>query len=45
MSACKGFSADNSKSARDSVDSKGLHGRLRFPLMGFRLAIFRKIEY
>ena len=29
--------ADHSvdKSARDSVDSKGLYGRLRFTLMGF----------
>ena len=37
MSACEVFSADQSvdKSARDSVDSKGLYGRLRFPLMGF----------
>ena len=36
MSACEGFSADNSdKSARDSVDSKALYGRLMFPLMGF----------
>ena len=37
MSACEGFSADNSvdKSARDSAYSKGLYGRLRFPLMGF----------
>ena len=28
MSACEGFSADHSvdKSARDSVDSKGLYG-------------------
>ena len=36
MSSCEGFSADNSvdKSAGDSVDSKGLYGRLRFPLMG-----------
>ena len=33
MSACGAFSADHSvdKSARDSVDSKGLYGRL----MGF----------
>ena len=33
MSACEAFSADHSvdKSARDSVDSKGLYGRLRFP--------------
>ena len=39
MSACEGFSADNyfDKSARDSVDSKGLYGRLRFSLMGFSL--------
>ena len=37
MSSCEGFPADNSldKSARDSVDSKGLYGRLRFPRMGF----------
>ena len=37
MSACEGFSEDNSvdKSARDSVDSKGLYGRLRFPVMGY----------
>ena len=37
MSACEGFSGDNSvdKSARDSVDSKGLYGRLRFPVMGY----------
>ena len=33
MSACEAFAADHSvdKSARDSVDSKGLYGRL----MGF----------
>ena len=37
MSACEAFSADHSadKSARDSVYSKGLYERLRFPLMGF----------
>ena len=37
MSACEGFSAGNSvdKSARDSVDSKVLYGRLRFPVMGY----------
>ena len=37
MAACEGFCADYSvdKSARDSVDSKGLYGRLRFTLMGF----------
>ena len=35
MSACEAFSADHSvdKSAWDSVDSKGLYGRLRFPLL------------
>ena len=37
MSACEAFSVDHSvdKSARDSVDSKGLYGRLRFPLTEF----------
>ena len=37
MSVCEAFSADHSvdKSAWDSVDSKGLYGILRFPLMGF----------
>ena len=37
MSACEASSADHSadKSARDSVYSKGLYKRLRFPLMGF----------
>ena len=35
MLACEAFSADHSvdKSARDSVGSKSLYGRLRFPLM------------
>ena len=37
MSAREAFSADHSvdKSARDSVDSKGLYGRLRFPPVKF----------
>ena len=43
MLACEAFSADHSvdKSAWDSVGSKGLYGRLRFPLMEFWWAIFR----
>ena len=49
MLACEAFSADHSvdKSARDSVDSKGLYGRLRFPLMGFWWASdeLHKIDY
>ena len=37
MLAFEAFSADHSvdKSARDSIDFKGLYGRLRFPMMGF----------
>ena len=37
MSVCEAFSEDHSvdKSARERVDSKGFHGGLRFPLVGF----------
>ena len=45
MSAFEAFAADHSvdKSARDSVDSKVLYERLRFPLMEFWWAIFRNL--
>ena len=37
ISVCEAFSADHSvdNSARERVDSKGFHGRLKFHLVGF----------